>query len=644
MVYKNNAFKYDGVLSKPGLLMDPDYATWSLFQDFADEHAANCVPVQQIWYKLSSQDMDKITSIFHLRSDAEINQMCGIVIEGGGELDLFLEQLKMPAISHKEDEREAQAVNEATEEENRDDIVDYARANKAVEEEQEEDIVKEGGDDARFLEYYQEIRLNDNVGQGFDTNGEDVAPTGEETAGEPLDDDDEAEMERQCHDADRPEPVVDTDDEWDDFCRKETAVSRTTYRKEKAPYLWLMQTLRSGNAFKDQLLRYVLKTNYDVKLCRWEKTKLAAVCTNEKCPWKIYCSVEKPKKLWMVKSFVDVHNHMKSSKARMLKQGVIANLYKDEARRRPGLRWTDIKDEIMLRNTWKSCCRPIIGLDGAFLKWELKGEILAAVGRDADNRIFPIAWAIVRVEDTESWTWFVEKLKIDLGLELGNGITIISDKQKGLINVVADLLPNAEHRHCARHIFANWRKNYKTEDYEDYFWDIAYNSNVGDFQFNMDALKAFDETAYTDLLKTEPKIWCRAWFPYHSRSEDVTNNLSESYNRTIKEARKLPLINMLEEIRRLAMKRISRRREKTRSCVTKFPPHIMAIFEKNRKASKHCTVIQSSESLYEVMELTGSFEVCLPEKHCGCNQWNLTGIPCRHAICVITEHNYDPEE
>ncbi|CAH9131884.1 unnamed protein product [Cuscuta epithymum] len=37
-------------------------------------------------------------------------------------------------------------------------------------------------------------------------------------------------------------------------------------------------------------------------------------------------------------------------------------------------------------------CRRLIGIDGAFLKTEVKGEILTAVGRDANNQMFPIAW------------------------------------------------------------------------------------------------------------------------------------------------------------------------------------------------------------------------------------------------------------
>lgn len=69
-----------------------------------------------------------------------------------------------------------------------------------------------------------------------------------------------------------------------------------------------------------------------------------------------------------------------------------------------------------LRKTWKQYCRPIINLDGAFLKWELKEKILAAVGRDVENWIYPIVWAIVRGENKESWKWFIKKLKADLEL------------------------------------------------------------------------------------------------------------------------------------------------------------------------------------------------------------------------------------
>jgi len=82
------------------------------------------------------------------------------------------------------------------------------------------------------------------------------------------------------------------------------------------------------------------------------------------------------------------------------------------------------------KETWKTTCRPIIGLDGAFLKWDIKGHLLAAVGRDGDNRIVPIAWAVVEVENDTNWDWFVRHLANDLGLKDGKGYAILSDKQK----------------------------------------------------------------------------------------------------------------------------------------------------------------------------------------------------------------------
>uniref|UniRef100_A0A1J3JQN4 MULE transposase domain-containing protein n=1 Tax=Noccaea caerulescens TaxID=107243 RepID=A0A1J3JQN4_NOCCA len=106
-----------------------------------------------------------------------------------------------------------------------------------------------------------------------------------------------------------------------------------------------------------------------------------------------------------------------------------------------------------------NCCRKVIGLDGCFLKWDLNGDLLSAVGRDADNnRMYPIAWAVVRGENKDTWGWFIQKLKENLDLGNGDNFTVISDKQKGLVIAVQAELPNAEHRMCGRHIYANWKK------------------------------------------------------------------------------------------------------------------------------------------------------------------------------------------
>ena len=63
-------------------------------------------------------------------------------------------------------------------------------------------------------------------------------------------------------------------------------------------------------------------------------------------------------------------------------------------------------------------CRPMIGLDGCFLKGQYGGQLLAAVGQDGNNSFYPIAIAVVHIECKDTWSWFLEKLLKDIGVGL----------------------------------------------------------------------------------------------------------------------------------------------------------------------------------------------------------------------------------
>ncbi|XP_071741910.1 uncharacterized protein [Rutidosis leptorrhynchoides] len=90
--------------------------------------------------------------------------------------------------------------------------------------------------------------------------------------------------------------------------------------------------------------------------------------------------------------------------------------------------------------------RKVIGLDGCFLKGVATGQLLSAVGRDANNQVYPIAWTVVDIETTDNWTWFVNMLSEDLRLNNGEEVAVISDEHKGIIEAVKTVLPNGEHR------------------------------------------------------------------------------------------------------------------------------------------------------------------------------------------------------
>ncbi|KAK4385541.1 hypothetical protein Sango_2678100 [Sesamum angolense] len=62
-------------------------------------------------------------------------------------------------------------------------------------------------------------------------------------------------------------------------------------------------------------------------------------------------------------------------------------------------------------------CRKVIGLDGCFLKGPQGGQFLTAVGIDANNNIFSIAYAVVENENKDSWVWFLTLLEEDISFE-----------------------------------------------------------------------------------------------------------------------------------------------------------------------------------------------------------------------------------
>jgi hypothetical protein len=60
-------------------------------------------------------------------------------------------------------------------------------------------------------------------------------------------------------------------------------------------------------------------------------------------------------------------------------------------------------------------CRLMIAFDGCHLKGPYGGQLLCAVGRDVNDDMYPIAYAVVESECRDSWTWFMATLIDFLG-------------------------------------------------------------------------------------------------------------------------------------------------------------------------------------------------------------------------------------
>ena len=72
------------------------------------------------------------------------------------------------------------------------------------------------------------------------------------------------------------------------------------------------------------------------------------------------------------------------------------------------------------KHGWFNGCMKIIELDVCHVKAYHKRKLMWAIGIDADNGYYPIAFAVVEREGYDTWSWFLETLKEDL--KLGDAI------------------------------------------------------------------------------------------------------------------------------------------------------------------------------------------------------------------------------
>ncbi|CAL2231478.1 unnamed protein product [Prunus armeniaca] len=185
-------------------------------------------------------------------------------------------------------------------------------------------------------------------------------------------------------------------------------------------------------------------------------------------------------------------------------------------------------------------------MDETFIKGLYLGQLLAVVGIDGNNGMFLIAYAIVEIENKDTWEWFIQNLIVDLGIENGHAYAFISDKQKWLGLALADLIPNAEHRHCVRHFYNNFKASYSSLILKQILWDAARATTKPWWQCHMERLKIESEEAWKWLYPKSTEHWSRSHFKQHYKCEILLNNLCEAFNASILKARGKLILGMLE--------------------------------------------------------------------------------------------------
>ncbi|KAH9778368.1 SWIM-type domain-containing protein [Citrus sinensis] len=257
-------------------------------------------------------------------------------------------------------------------------------------------------------------------------------------------------------------------------------------------------------------------------------------------------------------------------------------------------------------------CRQFIGIDGCHLKGLYKGVLLSAVSVDANYGIYPLAMCVVETENTESWVYFMEKLYDQVGCNDGEGLCFMSDRQKGILNALDRVFPRAMRRYCCRHVYANFKLKFPRILLRNEFWAACRSGNQVEFNNHMAKINSISHAAHRWLLQIP------------------------SFNNWISSFRGMPIVRMLEEIRRKIMILIHKRHELVNTWQDELPPLVRRRVMEARVESRALSVIFGHNKSFEVMEnVSKRCVVDLGSKHCDCGEWDISGLPCKHAMCCI---------
>ncbi|XP_012835541.1 PREDICTED: uncharacterized protein LOC105956239 [Erythranthe guttata] len=289
-----------------------------------------------------------------------------------------------------------------------------------------------------------------------------------------------------------------------------------------------------------------------------------------------------------------------------------------------------------VRDGFMDGCSPFLGFDGCHLKGPYGGVLLSAIGLDANNGLYPIAFAIVETESKESWGFFFHNLCIMFdGFSDGRPWTFMTDRQKGQVEAITERVPHAINRKCARHICANFRSSFAGVPLKKWFWKAARSYTAPGFNFAMYKIKEHNIRAYNWLLKIPSELWSRYAYDRRLKNDHVTNNISESFNNWIAELRLKPFFHLLDGLRAKLMNRLIMRREKGIRWKTDLPKNVVIRLNKERLEARKCRFFVAGDNEFQVQEDNQLFIVKLSSRTCECQVWDLSGIPCNHAILGI---------
>ncbi|XP_024628916.1 uncharacterized protein [Medicago truncatula] len=301
-------------------------------------------------------------------------------------------------------------------------------------------------------------------------------------------------------------------------------------------------------------------------------------------------------------------------------------------------------------------CKPIVQIDATWLYGKYKGTLLLAVAQDGNNKIFPIAFAIVEGETKEAWSFFLKNLRQHVTPQ--ENICLISDRHVSIKSAYDDPQNGwhdapTSHVYCVRHIAQNFMRSFKDGELKKKVECMGYAMNIPTFEYYRSEIAVADRKALA-WVDNIPK---QKWTQSHDdgrRWGHMTSNLVESQNNVYKGIRGLPITAIVKaSYYRLAALFAKRGHEAAarvnsgepfsensmkylRNEVIKSNSHHVTQFDRDRYTFSVRETIDHKEGLPK-----GEYKVDLQNKWCDCGRFRALHLPCSHVIAACSSFCHD---
>ncbi|XP_075086096.1 uncharacterized protein LOC107765541 [Nicotiana tabacum] len=245
-------------------------------------------------------------------------------------------------------------------------------------------------------------------------------------------------------------------------------------------------------------------------------------------------------------------------------------------------------------------CRAVVIVDGTFLKSAYREIMLTTSTMDASSNILPLAYAVVDSENDVSWRLLFEQFKHAYGEKLN--MCVISDRNESILNAISIVYTDMLHNACMWHIWINVRLKFKKGH-----------------------------------LKLS-ELWSRVHATVN-RTWTMTSKIAESLNAVTKDARELPVVELLEYMRTLLERWTNEKLLNGKGTFTYLGKKYNKELEDNRTLSQKMRVRASTDYIDTVIDGVKRFIVCLQNKRCRCGQFQLDELPCPHALAALRHRN-----